>query len=165
MKVNIKNDLLIIYINKIFQKNIDTNDKEQLEQTLKEIFIKINNRYQITFNGYYNINIYIDKNYGSIIEIKKEELEYLDYFTNQIEMNIKVIEDSFLYEIDEIDTYINKKFDIYLFYDKIYIKLKKEISPINMIKLLEHTQIIYGKEAKKITEKSKKIGWLKWKNQ
>lgn len=158
MKLDMKEDLLILFLNKFFLSSLDINDKEKTTKFLKKIVNKLKNKYDLVFDGYYNMNLYVDINYGLIIEIKKEDLEYLDYFTSQFEMNIKVIEDSFLYEIDDIEESIIPLFDIYHVCDKIYLKAKEDISQIYLGKLLEYGKIIYGSKAKKILLKARKIG-------
>ena len=104
--------------------------------------------------GYIEVKIYIDNNYGVIINIKKEELEYFDYFNDEIEMNIEIINDSFLYKINEIydkEQIKNKK--IYKQKDNLYINIDK-IDNIDLGKIIETSEIIYGEKAKKIIEKN-----------
>lgn len=87
----------------------------------------------------------------------KEELEYLGYFTNQIEMDIKVVCDIFLYEIHTLNNHIKDKLNIYKKHDKIYAKINKSLSNIEMGTLLETSKIIYGKEAKQISKTMKEV--------
>ena len=148
MKLIVGDDI-IIYLSKAYIKNININDKDDLIKLIK----KINNKYNIELSGYLNINVYIDKNYGIIMNIKKEELEYLDYF-NDIQMNIEVTDDSFLYKIDDILCIKKLLNDIvlYKYKDHFYLKIIK-ISDINLGKILEYCQLIYGKKARNIINK------------
>ena len=111
MKLIIDNNI-VIFLGNFYIKNIDLKDYTQIEK----IIHKILKNHAVEINGYYNIYIYKDKNYGLIIDMQKEDIEYLDYFNNQIEFNIEIIEDSFLYEVEDIFT-LNKKikniFNIY----------------------------------------------------
>ena len=92
--------------------------------------------------------------------MKKEELEYLDYFNNQIELNIELIEDSFLYKVDDIFN-INKtllsKFVIYKDGETIYLKAKNDLNSIELGTILENGEIVYGNKAQKIKRKSQII--------
>ena len=160
MKLIIGNDI-DIYLNKQYLKNIDINDTN----TLKKIIKKINKKYNIDLYGYIEVKIYIDNNYGVIINIKKEELEYFDYFNDEIEMNIEIINDSFLYKINEIydkEQIKNKK--IYKQKDNLYINIDK-IDNIDLGKIIETSEIIYGEKAKKIIEKNDIIEVIPWKKQ
>ena len=155
---------IIIYINKNIIKNIDLNDKEKIERLIK----KINQKYNIELCGYYNALIYVDKTYGLIIEIIKEELEYMDYFNNDLEINIEIIEDSFLYKIEDIysaqkllDKTIIRKYK-----DNLYLETKN-VENIELGIIIENSKITYGNEAKEVKIKGKiiKSEVIVWKNQ
>ena len=157
MKLIIDDDI-DIYLSKPYLKNIDLNDIK----VIKNIIKKINKKYDIDLYGFIEVKIYIDKNYGVIINIKKEELEYFDYFNDEIEMNIEIINDSFLYKINNI--YINSKIKTYKYKDSLYISIDK-IDNINLGKIIETSEIIYGDKAKKIIEKNNIIEVITWKRQ
>ena len=86
MKI-VNDDKLIIYMtNKYLKyKNIDNIDK--IEEYFKDIFLILRDNYNILIRGFYNIDVYIDKRYGIILELKKEELDF-DYYEDQIDMKI-----------------------------------------------------------------------------
>lgn len=155
MKLVYEDDKLVLYLNKMYIHSLDFSDKEMLQKYMKRLFLKISTRYDIEFDGYYIVKLYVDMNYGVIIEVLKEELEYLDYFSNQIEMNTEVIHGSFLYEISDVNKQNLEYFVLYKFNDKLYIKVKNQVSDIQMGKLLEHSKIIYGIEADNIIRKGK----------
>ena len=151
---------IVFFLNKIYLDNIELKDENLIEKKLIKLINKIQKQYNIDLNGYYNVYIYKDKNYGLIIEMEKEKLDYLDYFNNQIELNIEIIEDTFLYKIDNIFT-INKtlleKLIIYINKDEIYLKIKENINDIELGQIIENSQIIYGNKAKSIKKQSKII--------
>lgn len=154
MKVVMDDDLIILYLNRFYIESIDFSDKESLQKYLKKLLLKLQDNYSLEFNGYYNITLYVDKNYGVIIEVKKEELEYLDYFGNSLEINTKILEDSFLYEVNDID--FNDDYLVYILNDHVYIKFKKNISNVSMGFIIENVnRIIYGKETKRIIKRAK----------
>ena len=113
MKLIIDDNILIILGN-FYLKDYNLNDYNEIEKNL----FKILKKHTIELNGYYNVFIYQDKNYGLIIDMQKENLEYLDYFNNQIELNIEIIEDSFLYEIDDIFTLDKTALNQFTIYQK-----------------------------------------------
>ena len=154
MKIVMKNKLIVLYLNKAYTKKIDFYSKESLQKYIKKLFVQLQNNYNLEFNGYYNVTLYIDKNYGVIIEIEKEELEYFEYFKNSIEINTKIIEDSFLYETNSIIK--DNNLLTYVLKEHIYFKIKNQIEDINMGKILEKTEkIIYGRERKNIIKKAR----------
>ena len=98
MRLVINDGKFIVFLNKY--NKIDFENKLKLEKYFRNLFTTIKDKYNIEVNGYYDINIYNDKNYGVIIEIESEDLDYYNYF-NQIDMEINVLKDSlFLYEIN-----------------------------------------------------------------
>lgn len=150
MKLISKDNKIIVFLYKrINFKQIN------LENYFKKLFIKFKEDYHIELNGYYSINIYIDKFYGSVIEIENEDLDYYNYF-NQIDMEVKLNDNVFLYEIDY--EYLNKNIinnsNIYKLKDKLYIQVKDN----NILnKILEYSNIIYGEKIKYILRNSKKV--------
>ena len=151
---------IVFFLNKIYLDNMDLKDENPIEKKLIKLINKIQKQYNIDLNGYYNVYIYKDKNYGLIIEMEKEKLDYLDYFNNQIELNIEIIEDTFLYKIDNIftiDKTLLEKLIIYINKDEIYLKIKENINDIELGQIIENSQIIYGNKAKSIKKQSKII--------
>ena len=151
---------IVIFLDKIYLHTLDLTNQNLIEKKLIKLINKIQNKYSIDLNGYYNVFIYKDNNYGLIIDMQKEELEYLDYFNNQIELNIEVIEDSFLYKIEDI-FWLNKsilnKCIIYKNGDTIYLKAKDNLNNFELGIILETGEIIYGKQANNIKKKSQII--------
>ena len=158
MKVIIGQNI-VIYIN----KKLVLHEKNKIEK----LIINIKEKYNIEMQGFYNVKVYHDKDYGFIIEMEKEELEYMDYF-NDLEMNIEIIEDSFLYKIDDVLRIkeILPKQLIRKYADKLYLEIKN-IQNIELGIILENSEIIYGKEAEKIKNKSEIVNMevIVWKNQ
>lgn len=150
MKLIFKDNKIIVFLNKVLEL-----DKKNLEIYFKKLFLKIKEKSGLKLNGYYNIIVYTDSYYGSIIEIEDEDLDYYNYF-NQIDMEIKVNKTVFLYEIDY--EYINKeilnKTIIYKLKNKLYFKLIDK-SILNQI--IECSKIIYDDKVKEIMKTSKKV--------
>ena len=143
MKIIFDNGHLTIFLNNLYLKDINLNKKEVIEKFLNELTNKLKFYYDVTLKGFINVWLYLDKNYGLVIKIEKEELEYFDY-NEALDMNIKVKEVSFLYELKEVlnKTFLNK-FIIYKYRDNFYLKPKQKLSDIDMGILLENTKIIY----------------------
>lgn len=142
MKLENKDNLLIIYLKNKLVSGIDFTNKKELEKYFKELFIKLKEYYNIKINGYYNINVYIDKYYGAILELEKEELDYYNYFNNQVDMHIITENIDFLYLIDDyfITDYLGD-YTLFLYKDKYYVLANKNT---NINYLLENSKIIYN---------------------
>lgn len=109
-------DKIILYLNNDYIK-YKKYDILKIENNLKEIFSILKEYYSIKLNGFYYVDIYIDKLYGIIIEIKQDDVDF-DYYDSQIDMKIIFHKNKFLYQIEEIDN--TKK--IYLYKNKYYIE-------------------------------------------
>ena len=167
MHIEVIDDLnIIIYLNHNHIKNIDFSKKEDLQEYFKTLFMNLKDCYGIDINGFYNINVYKDKYYGVILEIEKENIEYMDYFNGQIDMNIIVDNNSvFLYEIDDffyLDLDIIDKINIHEYKSKLYINVIDDISDIQLGKMIEFSKIIYGEKGKQIIKYGKIVNIKKY---
>lgn len=142
MKVDfIDEDNIIVFLNKKLLENIDINNKSLLEIYFKRLFNRLKNIYDIEIIGYYDIIIYLDNNYGAIVDIEKidDELYY-----NQIDMKLSIIDTVFLYEIDDIID-INKFIQntiIYKYCNKYYLAID-DLDYYNIGKLIEKSKIVF----------------------
>lgn len=132
-----------IYIKKDGLGNVDFNNKDNIEKYLKKLFRILKNKYFVKIEGFYNITIYIDKYYGVIFHLEKEELEYYDYFKNQVDMRIISIDTEFLYLVDDIPNRLSNKIKICIINNNIYLKIKKELTNLEMMNLIENSKIVY----------------------
>ncbi len=156
MKIEKYDNKYIIYLNKDYKK-INIKDKINIENDFRELFLNLRKNYNIKLVGYYNIYIYENKYYGLVIEIENEDLEYYDYFDDELDMKITILENqTFIYEILNDSKEILSKYNIIKNKDKLYVKLDNDISNIEMGILLENSKIIY-KDAVDIIKGAKKI--------
>ena len=132
-----------IYIKKDLIDNIDFNNKDDLEKYLKKLFKILKNKYDILIEGFYDITVYKDKYYGVVIHLEKEDLEYYSYFRNQVDMRIITVESEFLYLVDDIPYNIFDKISILVKDNEIYLKIKKELTKLEMMQLLENSRIVF----------------------
>lgn len=144
MNIKFVNKFVIdIYIKKELINNIDFNNKEDLEKYLKKLFKILKNKYNITIEGFYDINVYIDKYYGVIFHLEKEEMEYCDYYKNQVDMRIITMDVEFLYLVEDIPYNLLNKVSIKINNNNIYLKLKEQLNKVEMMKLLEISKVVY----------------------
>lgn len=159
LKLDFKDEKMILYLSKPNLMGFDVMNKKSLEQYFKELFLKLQKRYNIKMDGYYYIDVYKDANYGMILEIEKDDLDYYNYFS-QIDMKINVLKNSsFLYEID-YELISDDMRDIGTFYQnggRIYLHINKEISFIKLGKIIEKAHIIYGEDKNQIMHCGKKV--------
>lgn len=132
------------YIIKIFNNWDDFNiyDHNEIKEFVQSLFDKILNKYKLCGNIIFNI--FLDKLYGMIIEIKKEsDLLIKNLVDIKIKFNLNV---SFLYEIDYfylIDNNVINQ-NIYYYNDKFYLEIINDIKEEEYLKLLDNSLIIYN---------------------
>ena len=145
-KVSIKiiSDLILdIYIKKELICDIDLKNKEELENYLKKLFKILKEKYNIEISGFYDITVYIDKYYGVIFHLENEDLDYYDYFKNQVDMRLVIVDTEFMYKIEDIPMELLNKVKVYIKNNNIYLKIKKELTKIEMMNLMENSKIVY----------------------
>ena len=149
MKVVLEDDnKIIVFLNTQYIKDIDFSCKESLEEYFQELFLLFKSDYDLEIYGYYTIDVFIDSFYGVILFIEKEDLDYFDYYDHQIDMRINIRKDSiFLYELNDyfdLDTSILHKIEFYLYKNKLYGKIIQKLTFVEMGRLLEYSNIVYG---------------------
>lgn len=159
MKLVVDNNITI-YLGKFHFKAININDTNNIEKQVKKILNTLKKTYNLELNGYYETVLYLDENYGLIIKMQKDDLDYLDYFVTALEINSKVKKTSFLYKVEDIlnlNKNILKKFIIYKYKKTIYLSAKEKLTTAEMGIILENSKVIFDEEIKKIKAKSQII--------
>ena len=153
LKIIDENNFILFIIDKNIIPKLE---EKELSDYLKEIFLRIKNKYNIEIYGYYDVTIYVDKIYGLIIKLVKEELEYLSYYGKQIEMKIIISNNQVFYKVSDIYDIPKKilaKCNIYLYNGEIYLELKEELDFITLGILVENSIVVFEN-----TENIKKKG-------
>ena len=145
------------YILKIYNKyaGFDIYEQDNVKDFVKDIFNKMLKKYNLSGNIIFNI--FIDRLYGMIIEVKKDKDLLLEKLIDiKIKFNLNV---SFLYEVDYfylIDNNIINQ-NIYYYNDKFYLEIINDIDDIDYIKLLDNSLIIYNNDINDIINKGIKL--------
>ena len=137
MKIECTDNKIIIYLHR-YKLNID--NIEELNKSIKNIFIKLFKVYKLPILGYSKVYIYQNDKYGSILEIEK--IYNNDYNLDIIDLKLIIFKDVPMY----------LEFDDYYFINKqMFIKNNKYYLNINNIndlwKYLEFGKVIYDKES------------------
>ena len=149
------------YILKVYNyyNGVNIYDHDNIEEFVKDIFNKSLKKYNLT--GRILFNVYIDKLYGMIIEIKKENNLIIDKLIDiKLKFNLNI---SFLYEIDYfylIDNNIDNQ-NVYFYNNKFYLEIINDISDNDYIKLLDNSFIIYDDEINNIINDGIKLSNIK----
>lgn len=134
--------------------NLNIEDRDELEKYLKNVFNKLNKYYDIRISGFYDVDLYIDKNYGIILDIMRDDIDFEPIF-NSVDMKITINKESFLYKLDD---YIYSHFgNIYNYDNAYYLEVSDTLSNLDMMKLMEDATIVY-KSIDEIKKRGKKIG-------
>lgn len=156
MKIEQKDNNLIVFLNKKLMPQIDLSNKINMEKYFQKLFTKLNTIYELDLYGSYEINIYKNKIYGIILEIKEQENPYLDYY-NGIDMKITISKyNDFIYKVNNYYKELKNNCEIYTLDGIIYaIPKKDEFQKLGI--LIENSEIIYGKQCNQIKKRAKKI--------
>lgn len=135
-KLKISNE----YIIKLLDKKIDIYNPVVLEKLTEKMLKKIlkNN----TLKKLIILDIYTDKNYGTIIILK--DYNKLVNLIDELEVKIHIHIDSiFLYKVNNLNiTKLNNK-NIYYYKNNFYIEVKENTNIKDYLPLLEEEEIIY----------------------
>lgn len=144
MKVEMLSNTIIVYL----LDNNKYNEDSDIKKILIKVFDNLEKYYGITFTSDYNLDLYINRYYGMILEIKENEDFIYDEIVN---LKLNVLRDTlFLYEVDDPLEYIN--YEIYYYNDKFYVNAKRED-----INLIENSNLVYGDIVYKIIGRGIKI--------
>lgn len=144
MKVEMLSNTIIVYL----LDNKKYNEDSDIKKILINVFDNLEKYYNITFTSDYNLELYINRYYGMILEIKENEDFICDDIVN---LKLNVLRDTlFLYEVDDPLEYIN--YEIYYYNDKFYVNAKRED-----INLIEDSNLVYGDIVYKIIGRGIKI--------
>ncbi len=128
------------YIIKLLDKKIDIYNPVVLEKLTEKMLKKIlkNN----TLKKLIILDIYTDKNYGTIIILK--DYNKLVNLIDELEVKIHIHIDSiFLYKVNNLNiTKLNNK-NIYYYKNNFYIEVKENTNIKDYLPLLEEEEIIY----------------------
>lgn len=135
--------------------NFNYYKKENIETYIKDLIIKIKKTFHKKISGSYIVNIYQNKNYGLIIELKKQY--HIELFPDLIDLKLNVFYDSnILLELQ--DYYLISKYkNIYYNDDKFYININ-ELTKKDRLCLSEFCNYIYGDNEKNIKSNLISIG-------
>ncbi len=146
MSIHFIDELILdIYVKKELVCDVNFNNKDNLECYLKKLFKILKSKYDIRIEGFYEITVYLDKFYGVVLHLEKDDLDYYDYFKNQVDMRIITVDTNFMYLVDDIPRDILNKVKVYIEDNNIYLKIKDELTDLEMMKLLENSELIYDK--------------------
>lgn len=144
MKVEMLSNTIIVYL----LDNKKYNEDSDIKKILINVFDNLEKYYNIIFTTDYNLELYINRYYGMILEITENEDFIYDDIVN---LKLNVLRDTlFLYEVDDPLEYIN--YEIYYYNDKFYVNAKRED-----INLIENSNLVYGDIVYKIIGRGIKI--------
>lgn len=159
MKIENRDNNLIVFLNKKISSKIDIKNEINLEKYFQNLFQKLNDLYEMELYGSYEIVMY-DNPYGIILEIKKQDIDYFEYI-DRVDMKINISKyNEVIYKIKDNIEQIKNLCEIYTYKDSFYCVPKTSSFEKNGI-ILENSDIIYGKKCKEIKQNLKKIEEIK----
>lgn len=144
----------IVFLNKRNTSSIDFSNSDKLESYFKDLFFKLSDDLGIDIGGRYDIDVFIDKFYGAIVSIIRDD-DYFEY-CDIVDMNISISRFSnFVYKVS--DVYRNYcSCNVYLYDDSLYLEpIAASFYDVGF--LFEDCDIVYGEHANDIRLYGKKI--------
>lgn len=140
MRVNYRDNNLIVFLNKNEISDVDFFDKLKMESYFRDLFSRLNN-YGYDFCGNYNISVFIDDFYGVVLEICKGEQDFYECY-DFIDMDINVSKyRNFLYKLDYFIDGLDGKY--YSYNGSIFFEPGK-VNFYDLGILIENGELIYG---------------------
>lgn len=158
MKLAFSKNKIIIYLKKKEINNINFEDIDLLEECFRDMLLKLKKYIHVQLNGLYQIDVFLDEYYGAVIEMIKIDVDYIEYYSNYIDMNITIENTDFIYLIKDyfdIPNNIKNKLNIYKYENNLYAKIIEKLTGIEFAQLTEMAEIIYNSED--ILKSAKKI--------
>lgn len=131
-----------LILNKEFCSNIDIYDLNKIKLLIPDLLKKYIKKFNL--KGILKLNIYLDNNYGMIIEIENKKFNFKN---NIIELKINFhLNSIFLYKIDDFEiikllNLCNQK--VYYYKKNYYLELINKIDDRNFNILSELSETIY----------------------
>ena len=140
MKVKYQNNKIIIYL---YNELIDVSHLDEINDKIKNIFIRLMKRYDVNFFGYSIVNVYYNKKYGIILEIVK--LYDNEYGT--IDLKVILYRNVTMYLVFD-DIYFDYRGKNYYYKNKKFYLNVENID--NICKYIEYSDAIYYDIDKKL---------------
>lgn len=154
VKIDIRDNNLIVFLNKRNIRDVDFFNKSELERYFRDLFLDLKDIYDLDLSGSYDINVYIDDCYGVVLEIISIDYTYFDY-CDVVDMNIVISKyRNFLYKSDRFIKNIDSI--IYSYNGSFYYELNN-IDFLKLGLLVENSDIIYGEDVDFVKKNGKKL--------
>lgn len=135
MKIEEIDDLIVVYLMNTYFESINKNN---LLSQIKDIFIRLIEYYHYELKGIYNVYLYENIKYGTVIEINKTD--ELLFSREIIDIKLKIYNNKkFYFKTNDI-FYIKNYKNIY--YDNGYYYINLD-DVDNLLNIIEYGKIIY----------------------
>ena len=139
MKVKVNEDeKIVIYMHNYFFKSTSS---ETITREVKDLFIKLIKYHNIKISGIYNVYIFENEKYGTILEI--ESKEQLLFNPDLIDIKVKLCKETNIYLKTNNYFILDKYQNIYYFDNYFYIDIS---NVLNLLDIIEFVDIIYDKD-------------------
>lgn len=127
------NDFTLFILNKY--------DDLNLKKYVKDVLVKIKKRFARKISGFYNVTVYKNDVVGLILDFEKDD--NYDFFSDIIDLNISVFENSDMYLEFDNPHLIDRKYFVYYVDDKYYLNVN-DLTLLEFLKFIEFSEIKYG---------------------
>ena len=124
----LSDEYILAFFNQGYIKQVNFNDKNNVEKFLKKFIISIKNKYNLKLSGIYDVKVYIDEIFGVFLLLEK--IDSL-FYGESIDFKVSIIKNCrFYYKTSEFDI-IKGCSNIYFFNNSYYTLLNTKNTFIN----------------------------------
>ena len=90
----LSNEYILAFFNQGYIKQVNFNDKNNVEKFLKKFIISIKNKYNLKLSGIYDVKVYIDEIFGVFLLLEK--IDSL-FYGESIDFKVSIIKNCRFY--------------------------------------------------------------------
>ena len=151
MKVEIiSKDKLVIYINNVFFKDEDWEEKDKIIKWVKNYIIRLKNNYNIQIRGFYKVRVFPNKKIGTFVEMEKLDDDNYDNIELRIIVDYK---EKLFFKFSDYDFIPNNT--TYIIYEDSYYVDVKDLKD-DLLSFIEMGEVIYERSIPDMFYKGKK---------
>lgn len=143
-------DHFSVYLNNAYLKLHDYENKDSIAKDMKNLVLRLNNRYHLDLRGFYRVVIHLNKKVGMFLDVEKIDTFDLDSTTLDFKIII-YLRQPFYLKGKDYDIFPPKT-TVYFYHEDYYVNVD-EVEESKLISLLEMGTLLYGEEVKEVQKK------------
>jgi len=131
-----------VYINNLYLKLQDWDDKEEITKNIKQILLKLHHFYHLELQGFYKMTIFVNRKVGLFLLVECLEDEDFNFPTVDLRLVIYLSHPFYLC-VEDVDM-LEEDVDLYFYKGKCYLRLDEMRNDQQILSLLEYGNLVCG---------------------